>query len=268
MRTAPVLLVAACLFTGGLGGRASAERAKNTTAPNVERAPKVDPEAERVLHDMSEFLSQQKAFEVEADGSTDVVLENKQKVETNREAHIYVERPNKVRVDRKGDLADAQIFYDGKTVTIYAKSSNAYAQRPAPPTIDATVDELYDKLDMDLGPGDLLSENPEKTLMEDVVSGKYLGRSVIDDVPTHHLAMRGHEIDWELWVEEGSRPLPRKYVITSKKVEGSPQYAVTMSNWKLVADLPDDTFTFTPPEDARKIDFVDQVKGAKKPESK
>ncbi|MGZ3422372.1 MAG: DUF2092 domain-containing protein [Polyangiales bacterium] len=72
-------------------------------------------------------------------------------------------------------------------------------------------------------------------------------------------------MDWELWVEEGSRPLPRKYVITSKKIEGSPKYSVTLSHWKLVADLPDETFTFTPPKDARKIDFVDQVKGAKPP---
>src|SRR3954465_14422440 len=107
MRTAPLLLVAACLFTGGLGEQASGETAKTTNAPSAEKAPKVDPEAARVLHDMSDFLSRQKAFEVEVDASTDVVLEDKQKVQTNRHAHIYLERPNKVRVDRKGDLADA-----------------------------------------------------------------------------------------------------------------------------------------------------------------
>ena len=256
MRTgAPLLLVGACL----VGGQASAETAAKTKAT----APKLEPKAERVLHDMSEFLSRQKAFEVEADGTTDVIMEKGQKIELNREARVSIERPSKIRVDRKGELADAQIFYDGKTLTVYARNANAYAQRPAPPTIDATVEELYDKLDMDLGPGDLLSANPEKTLTEDAVSGKYIGKTVIDDVPTHHLAVQGREVDWQLWVEDGPRPLPRKYVITSKKMEGSPQYSVTLSNWKLVGDLPDETFTFQPPKDAQKIEFIDQVKAKK-----
>lgn len=97
---------------------------------------------------------------------------------------------------------------------------------------------------------------------------EHLGRSVIDGVATHHLAMQGNEVDWELWVEEGSRPLPRKYVITSKKMEGWPQYSVTLSNWKLVGDLSDDTFTFKPPGDAQKIEFLDQIQTTKKPKGK
>jgi hypothetical protein len=132
-----------------------------------------------------------------------------------------------------------------------------------PATIDATMSELYDKLDMDLGPGDLLSSNPEKTLTEDVVSGKYIGPSVIDDVKTHHIAMQGAEVDWELWVDDGNKPLPRKYVITSKKMESAPQYSVKLANWKLASDIADETFTFKPPADAQKIKFVDELKAAK-----
>ena len=264
---APALLIGACL----VGGRASAEQAK-TAKPTKTAKMQMEPKAQRVLHEMSDFMSRQKAFEVEVAGTTDALLGNGQKVQFNRNGRVSIKRPNKLRVDRKGDLVDAQIFYDGKTLTVYARNSNRYAQRPAPPTIEATVSELYDKFDMDLGPGDLLSEHPEKTLTEDALSGKFLGTSTIDGVNTNHIAVRGNEVDWELWVEDGARPLPRKYVITSKTMEQSPQYAVpqyavTLSNWKLVADLPDDTFTFNPPKDAQKIDFVDQVK-AKKPKGK
>lgn len=261
---APILLTVACL----VGGQANAEEAKSPKPPSAQKASKIDPKAKEVLHDMSEFLSRQKAFEVDVKGSTDVVLEKGQKVQFNRAGHIWVERPNKIRSDRKGDLADAQIYYDGKTLTVYVRNAKAYAQRPVPATIDATLSELYDKLDMDLGPGDLLSSNPEKTLMEDATSGKYLGSSVIDDVKTHHIAVQGNEVDWELWIEDGQQPLPRKYVITSKKMESAPQYSVSLSNWKVTADLPDETFTFEPPKDAQKISFIDQVKGAKKPKAK
>ncbi len=263
-KRAPILLALACL----LGGRAYAEPTKSQATPTAAKTTKFEPRAQQVLHDMSVFLAQQKAFEVDVEGSTDVVMENKQKVQLNREGHVWVERPNKVRVDRKGDLADAQVYYDGKMFTVFARNANAYAQRAVPATIDATVSELYDKVDMDLGPGDLLSASPEKTLTEDAVAGKYIGPSFIDDVKTHHIAFQGAEVDWELWVEDGNRPLPRKYVITSKKMESAPQYSVRLSNWKLVGDIPDQTFSFQPPKDAQSIKFIDEIKAAKTPKAK
>ena len=241
----PALTVFACLVCGS----ASAQPAKQAEAP------KFDPEAQRILRDMSEFLSRQKAFEVEVDSTTDVVRDDGQKVEMNNESKVSVERPDKVRILRSGDRP-AQLFYDGRTFTVSLREPNVYAQEKAPPPIDQTVVEVQDKLGVDIGAGDLLMSDPARTLTEDSVSGRYLGRSLIDGVPTHHLAFRGKTVDWELWVEQGDRPLPRRYVITTKDVPAAPQHSVTLSNWQLLSDLPDAKFVFEPPKDARKIDFV------------
>jgi hypothetical protein len=53
-----------------------------------------------------------------------------------------------------------------------------------------------------------------------------MGRGVIDGVECEHLAFRNFDTDWQLWVEVGDRPIPRKLVITSKTISGGPQYTV------------------------------------------
>ena len=93
-------------------------------------------------------------------------------------------------------------------------------------------------------------------LLQDVTSGFVVGKSVIGGTSTIHLAFSGKEVDWQVWVEEGAKPLPRKYVITSKLVSGAPQYVVTIGKWDLAPKIADGSFNFVPPKDARKVGFV------------
>jgi hypothetical protein len=55
-------------------------------------------------------------------------------------------------------------------------------------------------------------------------------------------------------VEIGPRPIPRKYVITSKAVTGGPQYTLRIKDWKTDAQVGADAFVFKPPADAKKVD--------------
>jgi len=47
-----------------------------------------------------------------------------------------------------------------------------------------------------------------------------------------HLAFRGAETDWQIWIDIGARPVPRKYIITSKTLAGAPQYTLRIKDWK------------------------------------
>ena len=110
--------------------------------------------------------------------------------------------------------------------------------------------------------------------MADVIVAKHVGRGVIDGVECEHLAFRDLNVDWQLWVDVGDRPIPRKYVITSKAVGAAPQYTLRIKEWKTDAPVGADAFVFTPPQGANKvamdalvnIDEVPQgvVAGAKK----
>ena len=54
------------------------------------------------------------------------------------------------------------------------------------------------------------------------MSVAYIGRGVVDGVEYEHLAARNLDTDWQIWIELGERPVPRKYVITSKTVAAAP----------------------------------------------
>ncbi len=87
----------------------------------------------------------------------------------------------------------------------------------------------------------------------DVSEAKHIGRGVIDGVECEHLAFRNFDTDWQLWVEVGQRPIPRKLVITSKTVNGAPQYTVRVKSFKTGVTPPRDAFAFTPPAGAQKL---------------
>ncbi|MBN8226862.1 DUF2092 domain-containing protein [Corallococcus macrosporus] len=206
---------------------------------------------------MSDFLSAQREFSVRTQGTLDEVLDSGQKIQLQRSGDVRLQRPNRLRVDRTGDLARLHLFYDGRQLTLHGERANAYATTPAPTTVDATLDMASQKLGLDAPGADLLVSNPYAALTEDVCSGRYLGGSMVDGVAVHHLAFRNSDgVDWELWVEDGPRPLPRKYVITSRDLPGAPQYSVSLSEWNLSPQLTQDQFQFTPPRDAMRVSFL------------
>ena len=102
---------------------------------------------------------------------------------------------------------------------------------------------------------DLLLSNPYEALTMDVLDAKHIGRGVIDGIECEHLAFRYQDTDAQLWVETGPRPIPRKYVITSKAVTGGPQYTLRIKDWKTDEQLSADAFTFKQPAGARKVEF-------------
>ena len=86
--------------------------------------------------------------------------------------------------------------------------------------------------------------------------GFVVGPSVVGSVKCTHLAFRGAEVDWQIWIEDGDKPLPRKFILTSKKVTGEPQFTVLIRNWDVAAKLTNQEFSFTPPKGAKKIEFL------------
>lgn len=122
-----------------------------------------------------------------------------------------------------------------------------------------TIDQLIDGIGARVGgalPGtDLLLSNAYDVLTSDVIEGHHIGQGVVDGVECEHLAFRGHDADWQIWIQTGAQPIPRKYVITSKTLAGAPQY----TDWKTDAITGAETFAFKPLEGATKASLEDKV---------
>ena len=225
----------------------------------------MQPEAEKLLRRMSDYLAARKQFSVQTENTLEVVLTSGQKLQFASPATASVWRPNKLRADRKGDILDQEFFYDGKTLALYNPKENLYATTAAPPTIDEMLDFAREKLDV-IAPGaEILYSNAAERMLKVTTSGFVVGPSVVGGVKSTHLAFRGAEVDWQIWIEEGGRPLPRKFVLTSKQVKGEPQFTVLVRSWNLAPKLTDQMFSFTPPKGAKKIDFLNLTEGAAKP---
>jgi hypothetical protein len=166
-----------------------------------------------------------------------------------------LQRPDKLRANRTGGYTDVEIVFDGKTVTLLGKNINAYAQSEVAGNVDKLVDVLRDQYSLEFPGADLLVSNPHEVLMADVLEAKHIGQGVIDGIECEHLAFRNQDTDWQLWVEAGEHPIPRKLVITSKATAAAPQYSVLIKDWKTDAATGADTFALQLPSDAKKVEF-------------
>jgi hypothetical protein len=162
---------------------------------------------------------------------------------------LTLERPDKLHATRTGGFANVEMVFDGKTLSLLGKNANLYAQVEAPGTIDHLVDELRDKYHRPVPAADLLMSDPYKELMAPVTDVKDLGSGVIRGVERDHLAFRTKEVDWQIWIAQGARPYPCRYVITSKKVKGS----LDIRAWKAGSDVASDAFKLEIPPGAQKL---------------
>lgn len=218
--------------------------------------PDIEPKADQILRIMSNYLGGLNQFSAQTENSLDVVFNTGEKIQYNNPANFSIQRPNKLRAERRGDLIDQEFYYDGHSLTLFQKDRNCYATVQAPATLEDMLDFARYSLDVYAPAGDLLHKNSYNILTEDVISGFYVGLGVVDGVKCHHLAFRGNEVDWQIWIEDGDKPLPKRFVITSKWITGAPQYTVTLKNWNLSPRLTDDFFNFTPSKDMEQIDFI------------
>jgi hypothetical protein len=216
----------------------------------------IQPQAEKLLRNMSDFLGKQQSFSVTTENSLEVVLTSGQKIQYTSPASLQLKRPNLLRASRKGDLVDQDFYYDGKTLTLFSPGNGFYATTAAPATIDQTLDMARETLDVIAPGGDFIYTNSYAMLTQDVASGFYVGKAVVGGVTCDHLAFRGKDVDWQIWIAEGNKPLPKKYVITSKRVPGEPQFTVYINGWNLAPRLSNTSFSFKPPKNATRIDFL------------
>ncbi|NVB85370.1 MAG: DUF2092 domain-containing protein [Kofleriaceae bacterium] len=224
--------------------------------------PDVDPKADALLRKMSSTLGNAATLQFDADHVLEVVTNDGEKLQFLAKSKVSVERPNKVRSDRVGAVADMTVRYDGNQLSIFGKKTKMYAQTEAPPTIEETLDFARDKLGIEAPGADLIYKSSYEGLMEDVISGRYIGLEPVGDRMCHHLAYRGNQTDWQIWIADGDQAVPCRYVITSKLMPSAPEYAVGMTNWNLEAKFRPDFFSFTPPTDAVKIEFLQLAKQA------
>jgi len=218
-------------------------------------APKIDPRALTMLRDMGQYVQGLQSFSVHLTTSRDVVSPSAQALTSDQAFDLYIQRPNHMRINMTSAAGKTQVYYDGSTVTIFTPAKNVYAVMPAGSTILETL-QLMRKRGIEMPLATLLQRSPDQPLTANIISGMFVGTSLINGVQTNQLAFRGKQVDWQIWIQDDpSAPLPVKVVIVDRRVEGRPRYTAYLSNWNVSPTFDPAMFSFTPPAGAQKINF-------------
>jgi hypothetical protein len=211
--------------------------------------------ATAILKSMSDYLASQKTISLTFDSDIEVLTSELQKIQFTGSGQVLLSRPDKLRATRTGGYTDVELVFDGKTATILGKHLNTYAQIESQGSIDQLINRLNSGT-VTLPGGDLLLANVFDELMMNVSEAKHIGQGVIDGIECEHLAFRNADTDWQIWIEIGPNPAPRKYVITDKSVTGAPQYTLRIKDWKTNVPVAADAYAFKAPQGAKKVDLA------------
>jgi hypothetical protein len=203
---------------------------------------------------MGEFLAKLPRFAVEAEETFDELPDGELRRQLTNVRRVAMERPNRLVADTTGDTLNRSSWYDGRTVTVLDKEHNTYATIDAPGTLDAVFEKLEDEYGLVVPLADFLHADPYAVLTAGVTYGRYLGLHQAAGVACHHLAFSQPTIEWQVWIDAGEHPLPRKLVISYVQEPGEPQYSAVIRRWNLDAKVPEGLFTFEAPEGAQKVD--------------
>jgi hypothetical protein len=215
--------------------------------------PVVDKKALRALLDMSAYLRKQENFTVQTETEHDYVLDDGQKVTLASSGSLRVQKPTKLLAHTISDRKERTFYYDGKTFTIYSPNLRYYSTVQAPPTVRELVDMVHDKYGVQLPLVDLFRwGSPTGPDLSEITAARFVGTTTIDGVKVDQYAFRQPGLDWQIWIEQGARPLPRKLLLTTTDDPSRPEHTVAMK-WQLGTKYDDKIFTFIPPKGATQI---------------
>jgi hypothetical protein len=205
---------------------------------------------------MGAYLAGASELSFRADVTYDAVSPDEPMLQYGGIARVTLRRPNQLHVEFDGDEDRRTVIIDGQTFTFHDREKDVYAQTSVSSPIDDAIDQVFEQYGFSVPIADLVYTDPYRTLTENAQSGSVVGRHAVDGAECHHLVFTQEAIDWQIWIEDGPRPVPRKLIITYKTEPGSPQYTARLSEWDFAPLSSDHYFTFDPPPGAAAIEFM------------
>lgn len=258
--TSPRLALCAALALGMAvpAAAAPAAPAHKPTAAAGGVVRDVTPESAQALKRMSAYLATLGPFQVTSNANLDLVLDDGEKIQTGGVTTYKVKGPDAFVISTAWDRQARDFIYDGKHLTVYAPKLGFYATAAAPPTIRQTLQAADERFGIQLPLADLFRwAEPGGEQLSRLTSGFLVGPATVDGVETDQYAFRQESADWQIWIQRGDQPLPRKVVIVDRKDPAHPQFVATL-DWNLHPTFTADTFAFKPPADAHAIRLAGQ----------
>lgn len=243
--------------------------------------PSTSGEAQMLLKEMSDAFVALKSFSCEMKSEMSIKAEGQnQQMPSSYKAALL--KPNKLALIPGEGMSAVQLLSDGQKFTTYFAELEQYTEAPAPEKLDkAWIDGVGEQpyLQMNIAAWlflDLSSEDPYSDLMENVSELQDLGSETVSEINARHIRGLQEEYDWDMWIQESPRMAPVKMTLdlaksfnkAAEQMAGQEDMAeyreklkqmeikidLNISNWEFDSELADETFVFTAPAGAKKVE--------------
>lgn len=218
-----------------------------------------DPKAMEVLKGMSALKAGISRATLKSTSYTDARLEGGLMVSNPTEVTVNIERPDSLKISSFDGLNTKELYFHDGELTVFNSANNFYAQANIPREIDAALEFALEEMEIEAPLLDMIYKDVTERLITSNETILYLqDKARIAGTDCHHIAIRGAELDVQLWVQQGDRPMTRKIILTSKWEGGSPRFEANLT-WDLAPDFDSGIFEFRAPENATRIEFVNSA---------
>lgn len=247
---------------------AESARAKPMASqPKAAQAAALEPRAMDVLRAMSSALTSAQSMAFTAVTTYESPSSSGPALAYYTTSEVLMQRPDRLRIVTLGDGPVAEYYYDGKTLTAYAPAEKLVAVAPAPPSIDAMLENAFKNAAIYFPFADVIGSDPYKIIGEDLTKAFYVGQSkVVDGIGTDVVALVSDEMFMQLWVGSDDH-LPRRMRVVFRGDPLRLRHEVSLSNWKLDPVVAADAFASLNAQNATKISFAapEALAAARKP---
>jgi hypothetical protein len=208
------------------------------------------PDPFELLKKVSDYMGREKHIKMTISETFDEVAAAGQKIQLWNERTIQLKRPDRISVSVSGAGVQRRITCNGATFTAVDLLKNVYATMPMKGSLDSDMDTLARQYGMAQPVEDLLYSDIDARLAPKIQSGQFLGREEVAGHTCSHLAFKQAEVSWQVWIDEGLKPVPWRLVIRYDSAPGRPQYTLLITKFETPIFMPDSDFKAKLPDGA------------------
>lgn len=214
-----------------------------------------DPQALDALQRMGHYLRSLPAFHVSGTSATEYVLEDGQKFRIDGTVDYLAKAPSQLRARIANAGQARELYVDGKQLTVYSPRLKYYASAPLQGDLQSLLRDTETRYDVHLPLADLFWFGTAQAPLNAVLAASVVGPARIDGQATTQYAFRQQGVDWQVWIDDGAKPLPRRFVITDTTDAARPQYTADL-RWQASPQIAAQDFTFKPGNGDHRIALI------------
>lgn len=222
----------------------------------------VNPAAVSAVQRMRAHLKSLESFEVRANATLEEPIDASTKVEFENQVRYDYRAPNRLFASWVSDRQNRRLYYDGRRLTLVSPALGYYASTEMTGSVAEVLQRASERFGIVFPLPDLFLWAWSSEPVQGVSRAVYVGPATIAGTPTDQYLFTQGDVDWQVWIQRGTTPFPRKIVITDRTDPANPSYSALLQ-WNPNVPLSDDHFAFAAPPGAGRIEMVRLGEGAR-----